>query len=720
MSVLSLFCLLLSSILTCRAQRDNAKVIASFTIENEGFNNSYLSLSTNDDILTLTRQACNQGGLDALDCCGVLEAVMDFVKAFLEEEGDESPLVKELLTGSSTNSILLRNAELDDLSKAVRATLNATNAEYAASRPLNIYVPTDRTNSLGDKWATYLFVHYARKLDFRRAIKVVTNLKDAFATSAGSTLQRLFHEEKDRLNTSPNTVLDHKESGLRTSIGNGLISEAAEQKIYDDAMLDIVGVRGPLTRAVLSKVLNRVPPVISDPCLLAPRLYPLERPSPPLRRPVGFIVHESHRVQFRKIFPEFQDCIVDDHIALNARSFFEHLLAYEVLVSSSLHGIVFAHAYGINVLPVTFVAETDSSYMRNGEKAPDADFEYIDYYRSVGHYSFARRNPLLTTTFDTAQTREEKIQRIVNMANNYWQPTNDTVTAFQDTQEALLIDYLKLYERDYDVALPSSYGQKCSDATTAVRKGVGARPPALIQEYLLWHALAELFLVECPLTCLTQISFSAYSHEYARNVVNGREMGLVFPRKLVDRVRNLADALGKSLDFNFMGLITPERAWVYAFDVHSQPTAEEEKNEAVQEHSRTSVVRQSLKGRNHRKYLFDYEYFNILATSRFTLCPVGDYHWSYRFLEAIMAMSIPILSTSEAVDIHAKAGGFFYYKYTPPPEDSSKEMYQLAHDAQVRTFIYSREIAEANYQKLLSYHVISKEMASNLRDSTEC
>ena len=171
-------------------------------------------------------------------------------------------------------------------------------------------------------------------------------------------------------------------------------------------------------------------------------------------------------------------------------------------------------------------------------------------------------------------------------------------------------------------------------------------------------------------------------------------LGLLFPRKLINRVHGLADTLGKSLDFNFMGLITPQRAWVYAFDSYSRLSKEKQlRSEAVSVHSRTSLVRQSLKGRNSRKYLFDFEYFSILATSRFTLCPIGDFKWSYRFFEAIMAMSIPVLSSAEKMDIHAEVEGYFYYKYTPPAQNSTIEVYQLAHDEQVRNFHYSHEKA---------------------------
>jgi hypothetical protein len=40
---------------------------------------------------------------------------------------------------------------------------------------------------------------------------------------------------------------------------------------------------------------------------------------------------------------------------------------------------------------------------------------------------------------------------------------------------------------------------------------------------------------------------------------------------------------------------------------------------------------------------FDRKYFQVLANSRFTLCPRGDKPWSMRFFEAILSKSIPVV-----------------------------------------------------------------------------
>jgi len=51
----------------------------------------------------------------------------------------------------------------------------------------------------------------------------------------------------------------------------------------------------------------------------------------------------------------------------------------------------------------------------------------------------------------------------------------------------------------------------------------------------------------------------------------------------------------------------------------------------------------SERGRNFPIKAWDDDYFRLLATSEFVLCPSGDYIWTYRFFEATMCGAIPII-----------------------------------------------------------------------------
>merc|ERR1712217_481571 len=50
----------------------------------------------------------------------------------------------------------------------------------------------------------------------------------------------------------------------------------------------------------------------------------------------------------------------------------------------------------------------------------------------------------------------------------------------------------------------------------------------------------------------------------------------------------------------------------------------------------------NVRGKN-RGY-FDLPYFEVLASSRFTLCPGGDAPWSERFYEAAAMSSMPVIN----------------------------------------------------------------------------
>ena len=75
-----------------------------------------------------------------------------------------------------------------------------------------------------------------------------------------------------------------------------------------------------------------------------------------------------------------------------------------------MHGIVLAHAYGINVLPVTLVVATDLTYISSAEEAFGEEFEYSDYYFGLGYNSFAMRIPLVDTAFNTTLLTKQEIQ----------------------------------------------------------------------------------------------------------------------------------------------------------------------------------------------------------------------------------------------------------------------------------------------------------------------
>lgn len=152
----------------------------------------------------------------------------------------------------------------------------------------------------------------------------------------------------------------------------------------------------------------------------------------------------------------------------------------------------------------------------------------------------------------------------------------------------------------------------------------------LLQRIHLEQTLHE----ECIIVDKNKMSID---HPNARNVVNGCTVGIVFPRSLIGYCE-CGVWQPKNISYFFSGFETPGRMWVWDY---SNNTA--------------ARVEFSQSGRNvlRETGLFDYDYYDNLMASRFALAPDGDFHWTYRFLEAIMCGAIPIIpkrSTSKPED----------------------------------------------------------------------
>lgn len=150
--------------------------------------------------------------------------------------------------------------------------------------------------------------------------------------------------------------------------GAGFISAESSLSRLQTAPRFIHCVRGPLTAELLEKQGIPCPKVYADPGILAPELFPR-------------IVVTKHKIG---IIPHFLDanlpwissCRIKGIPIIDVLSpldeFFSVMNECEVILSSSLHGIIFAHAYGIPALWI----ELSSNVIGNG-------FKFYDYYLSV-------------------------------------------------------------------------------------------------------------------------------------------------------------------------------------------------------------------------------------------------------------------------------------------------------------------------------------------------
>jgi pyruvyltransferase len=147
--------------------------------------------------------------------------------------------------------------------------------------------------------------------------------------------------------------------------------------------VDVRAVRGPRTRAILLRAGIPCPEVYGDPALLLPAVIPWRRSAP--RSRLAIVPHYQDKPRVRGDDPAVRaiDSRVLD-IQGEIEGFLEELLACERVLSSSLHGLVFAEAYGI-----------PAHELRIGDDVRGAEHKFRDYYEGTGR---ERPEPLSLAT----------------------------------------------------------------------------------------------------------------------------------------------------------------------------------------------------------------------------------------------------------------------------------------------------------------------------------
>ena len=149
--------------------------------------------------------------------------------------------------------------------------------------------------------------------------------------------------------------------------GPGTYGTEAKREVAANAQY--TAVRGPLTQAKLSASRGfgiAVPEVYGDPALLAPLYY---QPSVPITHEYGVVVRWSERRWSRATYGPGVKMI--DFGRSDVEAVFRELLSCRKIITSSLHGLIVADAYGI---PNAWLA---SNSPRGGA------FKFHDYFASV-------------------------------------------------------------------------------------------------------------------------------------------------------------------------------------------------------------------------------------------------------------------------------------------------------------------------------------------------
>jgi pyruvyltransferase len=131
-------------------------------------------------------------------------------------------------------------------------------------------------------------------------------------------------------------------------------------------------VRGPLTRSRLLDVGIQCPPVYGDPALLVPMYF---WPEVEQTHEVGIVIRHSEHL-WRDIAPDGPVKVIDFG-SEDVDAVIRDILSCRRIISSSLHGLVIADAYGI---PNAWLG-TDGRV--GGSRPNGGEFKYLDYFASV-------------------------------------------------------------------------------------------------------------------------------------------------------------------------------------------------------------------------------------------------------------------------------------------------------------------------------------------------
>ena len=130
--------------------------------------------------------------------------------------------------------------------------------------------------------------------------------------------------------------------------------------------LDIRAVRGPMSRAYLMKLGHKCPEVYGDPAILMPLIYSK------LEIGGGYDISiVPQLVTEQGIREKYPDAHIISMNTNDYKSVIDQIVQSKLIISSSLHGVILADAYGV-----------PSIWYRGLGK--DIDFKYKDYYASTG------------------------------------------------------------------------------------------------------------------------------------------------------------------------------------------------------------------------------------------------------------------------------------------------------------------------------------------------
>ncbi len=188
-------------------------------------------------------------------------------------------------------------------------------------------------------------------------------------------------------------------SGVQDCVvwGSGILNPRNCQ-ILEGRVLDVRATRGPITRIILQDCGYDAPTVYGDPAVFLPEIY---RPSARVKQAkYGFIIHWEGSSYFGDLDKITSlDSKIIDIKTCDYKQFVDEVVSVECVVSSSLHGIIIAEAYGIPAILIK----------------PEMDFlKYYDWYYATKRFDF----PMITSFEELASCNAPALPDTETMRNS--------------------------------------------------------------------------------------------------------------------------------------------------------------------------------------------------------------------------------------------------------------------------------------------------------------
>lgn len=147
--------------------------------------------------------------------------------------------------------------------------------------------------------------------------------------------------------------------------GSGFLS--AEQRLRKNSVLKVLATRGVMTSEMVCQSGYSTTCIYGDPAMLLPLIYAPQKIM--MAHEIGLIPHYSELELFKNTYS--QKAQVIDVTNNNIEHIIDQICSCKVVLSSSLHGIIVAHSYGI---PAIWI---------KGYSLEPGVFKFQDYFSSI-------------------------------------------------------------------------------------------------------------------------------------------------------------------------------------------------------------------------------------------------------------------------------------------------------------------------------------------------